>query len=86
MESDKYDKIRRVVERARDIGMINKKSEVLGLFMDIDVIQREGSQLDLDRLLSFPDEDFAHDIAGIINHLNRITGELEDCFVPRCEK
>ena len=27
--------------------------------------------------------DFMHDISGIYRHLNRETGELEDCFLPR---
>lgn len=26
---------------------------------------------------------FAHDILGIERHINKTTGELEDCFLPR---
>jgi len=39
--------------------------------------------LDLAAMADGREEDFAHDIGGIRRHLNRITGELEDCFVPR---
>ncbi|KKK55056.1 hypothetical protein LCGC14_3078450, partial [marine sediment metagenome] len=39
--------------------------------------------LDLARFLEGPDFDFAHDVWGIRNHLNRETGQLENCFLPR---
>ena len=42
--------------------------------------------LDGEALLAFPDLDFFHDIAGIHRHLNRETGELNDCFQPRCAR
>lgn len=38
------------------------------------------------RLAEFANADnfnFGHDVAGILGHLNRQTGELEDCFLPR---
>jgi len=34
-------------------------------------------------LLQAENFDFLHDVIGIVNHLNRETGELEDYFVPR---
>ncbi len=43
-------------------------------------------QLDLDRLLAFDDENFIHDIWGIMRHMNRETGKLGGCFLPRCAK
>ena len=46
----------------------------------------EDTPLDFDRLLGFPDFDFAHDIAGIHNNMNRETCKLENCFLPRCAK
>jgi len=48
------------------------------------VINHSGHILDLDRLLKFSDLDFEHDIRGIHNNLNRNTGKLENCFLPRC--
>lgn len=39
--------------------------------------------LRLHDLLDADDANFSHDIGGIYRHLNRETGELEDCFRPR---
>jgi len=42
--------------------------------------------LDLEALEGFPDLDFFHDVVGICSNINRETGELMNCFVPRCAK
>jgi hypothetical protein len=42
--------------------------------------------LKLDELLNADDENFAHDIFGIRENINRDTGELEDFFLPRYSK
>jgi len=39
--------------------------------------------LRLGELLEANDGNFAHDIGGIRNNLNRLTGELRNCFSPR---
>ena len=39
--------------------------------------------MDLDRLLNADGFNFLHDVGGITRHINRTTGKLEDCFVPR---
>lgn len=39
--------------------------------------------LRLDDLLQADEANFAHDIGGIARHLNRDTGKLENCFLPR---
>jgi hypothetical protein len=39
--------------------------------------------LDWAALLTADDVNFAHDFFGIRHHINRKTGLLEDCFVPR---
>ena len=41
--------------------------------------------LDFNKLLAFPDFDFAHDMRGMINHADG-EGVLRDCFLPRCAK
>lgn len=51
--------------------------------MDIDVCHANGCPLDLAGLLNASPADFAHDVLGIRRHLNRETGELGGCFVPR---
>lgn len=42
--------------------------------------------LNLQRLLDSDDSDMIHDLSGIMRHLNKETGELTDCFVPRCNR
>lgn len=39
--------------------------------------------LRLDELLRADDVNFAHDVGGIRRHLDRQTGEMWNCFVPR---
>ncbi len=42
--------------------------------------------LRLQELLEADDFNFWHDISGIRYHLNRDTGELKNCFLPRFAK
>jgi hypothetical protein len=56
----------------------------------LDLLAADGrngnAPLDWSALLSYPDFDFFHDVAGIHRHMNRDTGELMNCFVPRCAR
>lgn len=52
--------------------------------MDVTACHLNGCPLELALLLSWDDGDFGHDVFGIRRHINRSTGQLEDCFVPRC--
>jgi hypothetical protein len=53
----------------------------MSLMMDL-----ESVELDIEKLLNAPAFDFAHDIYGIIRHMDRsqYPGKLTDCFLPRC--
>jgi len=51
--------------------------------MDIAATHLNGNPLNLQGLLKADDFNFALDIAGIGQHINRETGELENCFLPR---
>lgn len=53
------------------------------LVMDITAVHRNIMPLRLADLLDADAFNFAHDIGGIRRHLNRQTGELGGCFVPR---
>jgi hypothetical protein len=53
-------------------------------YMDIEACHCNGMPLDLGKLLAADEFNFAHDIFGIRRHINRKTGEIEGCFVPRC--
>lgn len=52
--------------------------------MDITACHLNGCPLDLEQLLAFDDGNFGHDVLGIRRHIDRKTGELTDCFLPRC--
>lgn len=56
------------------------------MIMDITAVHANGNPLRLQDLLKFPEFDFIHDIAGIASHLNRKTGKLEHCFLPRSSR
>ena len=53
------------------------------LMMDLTACHCNGCPLNLDALATARDGDFVHDVAGIMRHINRETGELGECFVPR---
>lgn len=54
------------------------------MMMDLTACHCNGCPLDLNKLLNAPNGDFGHDVFGIRRHINRRTGQLEDCFQPRC--
>ena len=51
--------------------------------MDINACHSNGNPLHLTDLLNADDFNFAHDVFGIRNNINRDNGKLENCFVPR---
>lgn len=53
------------------------------LRMDVTACHLNGCPLDLAALAEAPLDDFFHDLAGIARHLDRSTGQLGDCFLPR---
>jgi hypothetical protein len=55
----------------------------LDIMMDLEAIHCNGNPLKLQELLEAKKFDFNHDMIGIIDHINRKTGKLQDCFVPR---
>lgn len=58
----------------------------MSLTMDLSATNANGCPLDFAKLLAFDGFNFTHDIVGIMKHINRTTGKLENCFVPRCAK
>jgi len=72
-----------IVDRASKEGLTD---DVLSLEMDLVATNANGTPLDFDRLLAFDAFNFSHDITGITNYIDRTTGELTRCFVPRCAK
>jgi len=72
---------RRALEMAKQhkIGHL----DAMTVNMDITAAHLNGCPLQLEQLLHAEDFDFAHDVFGIEQHINRENGQLEDCFVPR---
>ena len=79
---------REEVEEIRDI-VKRVQRECPGLFdtmtltMDLTACHRNGCPLKLAELAAADTPNFIHDVAGIAQHIDRVTGELRDCFVPR---
>ena len=76
--------IAKICERAETMGLSDPQKRS-NLFMDLDKTN-ESVGLNLEGLLAADDMNFAHDVVGIQNHMNRSTGKLEDFFVPRYAK
>ena len=53
------------------------------LHRDLVMVHCNSCSLDLQRLLDAGEFDFIHDINGIEHYLDRETGELTECFLPR---
>lgn len=56
---------------------------LLDIMMDITATHANGNKLKLKALLEANDFNFSHDVGGIRSHLDRETGKLMDCFIPR---
>jgi predicted Zn-dependent protease with MMP-like domain len=76
--SEEMDLFAQIANRAFDKLNADKMSTM----MDIQA-SHALNPLRLDDLLAADDFNFAHDIYGIANHIDRDTGELTDCFLPR---
>lgn len=70
----------RAVAMANNYGVAYDK---MTAFMDIDACHSSGMPLQLGALLEADEANFAHDVFGIRRHINRRTGQIEGCFVPR---
>lgn len=80
--------ITKIVDRA-DIKLFKPTMTThnkMSTAMDISATNANGCPLDLAKLLTFGDFDFAHDVWGIRNHIDRTTGKLMDHFLPRCAR
>lgn len=79
-----------IVEIAKRVEPLTKKFGVRystrDVIMDLTAVHANAISLRLGELLAADDGTFGHDIWGIRRHLNRRTGVLEDCFVPRCAR
>lgn len=81
LDKKDYFIISKIANRAvRELGF--HISEKVSLSIDIEKTHEE-TPLDLLALLTARTLDFAHDVHGISNHMNRETGKIENSFLPR---
>lgn len=55
----------------------------LDVLMDITACHCNGCPLDLEKLVGADDFSFFHDVVGIMRHLDRVSGQLNQHFLPR---
>lgn len=78
------DVISKIIKRASKLFEgFGIRIDLLSLSMDIEAVHSNGCPLRLVDLLFAANSDFTHDIAGIMKHIDRKTGKLTDCFLPR---
>lgn len=71
------------VDRYWEVAMPNDaKASKLNIFMDIHAAHTH-MPLDLEKLSKAAAFDLVHDVSGIRNNIDRETGKLLNCFVPR---
>lgn len=71
---------RRAVKMAREFSI---EYDQMTAVMDLDACHSNGCPLKLQELLGADNFNFAHDVFGIRTHINRTSGQLENCFLPR---
>ncbi len=71
-----------VADRAENMGFVTDRTS---LIMDIMAADGENGNnpIDFDRWLDSDNGNFMHDLGGIHRNLNRETGMLDNCFLPR---
>lgn len=77
--------ILRIVDRAEQLSKLHGFDfDRMTTSMDITAAHCNGCELNLSKLVAAPAEDFIHDVFGIRRHIDRKTGEIGGCFLPRC--
>jgi hypothetical protein len=74
--------VERIVDRAKGLPRVWTTMTRLEITMDLAAVHAK-IPLRLQELAEADAVNFAHDMCGIFGHLDRQTGELKDCFVPR---
>ena len=77
---EEFELIKKIASRADQIYRGWGMGKIM---MDIEATHCNGCKLRLGELLEANEFDFCHDVFGINANLNRETGELENCFLPR---
>ena len=73
-----------IIDRAIRTGLISAEKRP-ALVLNLSIANTD-LELDFSKLLAFDDFNFAQDICGIIQNVNRRTFKVDNCFIPRCIK
>lgn len=74
----------KIAERFERLVPAHARQKRLDLLMDLEACHCNGAPLDLVALHeAASDGDLVHDVAGISRHIDRDTGKLGGCFLPR---
>jgi len=85
--TDEFKIIAAIADRASKLAVeLGDSYPLMDAEMDVTATHANGCPLDLELLRIFDDFNFAHDVFGIRWHIDRSTGGLGDCFVPRCAR
>ena len=88
--SDERRTIKSIAERKMNAKMSSSPTDDVSahkdIMMDISACHCNGCPLRLTDLLSADDFNFAHDVNGIMFHIDRTNGKLKDHFLPRFAK
>lgn len=67
----------------KKVKSVYPKFTLTDLHMDITATHNENNKLRLEEFLNSNDQDFYHDIFGIIKNMDRNNGKLKNFFEPR---
>lgn len=76
--------IKKIAQRAVKMAATDHiEIEQITIQMDLEACIAQGCPLRLDALLAADDANFGHDVFGINRYMDRKTGLLTNCFLPR---
>ena len=79
-KKENFKLIAEIAKRAESMNLL--MFDRFSLIMDLECANREFN-LRLEEFLDADNFNFAHDISGIQNNINRQTKQFENCFLPR---
>lgn len=77
------DRALHIIDRDRRLTNPSPKAVRINLLMDVTACHANGNPLRLADLAEADDFDIMHDVGGISRHIDRNTGKLANCFLPR---
>lgn len=85
LPAEHMDDLMEIADRAEAAGLVNAQYPRMTLIMDLSACHAQ-CPLDFSALAKADGFNFSHDVCGIAKHMDRSTGLLTDCFVPRFAK